>query len=500
MLYDAMIAPPPEMSAGYDVCILGAGAAGVPLALKLADAGKRVVLLEGGGLETENRSQDLYYGDAELGYPYSPLEACRLRQLGGSTQHWGGRCAMLDPHDFEPRPDLGPEYDHRGWPIRIDALAPYAAPACAVLGLAEFDAPRRAIPGTETMERVLYRWSGAEPFAGVIDAQPVRMRERYSADLEAASHIDLILNANALGFALDPDQGRILGVRFQSYDGPVRSVAAARYVLALGGIENSRFLLNENAKHQNRLGNTSDMVGRCFGEHPHVRVGTYFVSKRPISWLPDVAEQVDTVLHRHKSEMIVGPTAAFMRANGVMNCGLRVQRLRNQALSEELAAASPLTKGLIFGEDYHYTGFLMAASEMAPDPNSRVRLIDEVDRFGLRRAGVDLKINPIEIKTKQLAAFEVAKMFIRTGIGRVWLEPWVLSGETPDLSFGNHHLGGCRMSETVETGVVDADCRVHGLENLYVAGSGVFSTGGAANPTFTVVQLALRLADHLCAR
>ncbi len=497
MLYDAMTALPPELDAGYDVCVLGAGAAGVTLALTLADKGRRVLLLEGGGWDFEERSQELYAGDAELGYPYSALDTNRLRFLGGSTQHWGGRCAPLDAHDFEPRPDLGPDIDHRGWPIRRDALDPYLDAACAILGLADFDRRRAPIDGSTTLERVRYRWSGAGAFAGVLDAQPVRMRDVYGEALKASERIDLVLNANALGFDLDPDRDRVRAARFQSYEGPERRASADAYVLALGGVESARFLLNENARQRDRLGNAGAMVGRYFCEHPHARIGQYFVSKRPISWLPEIELQIDSALYRHKSQMIVAPTADFMRQAGVMNCGLRILRLRDDPLPDALAAAAPMIQRLRHGADYYYTGVLFAASEMVPNRESRVRLLETRDRFGQRRAGVDLKLGAADVRTQQAAAFEVAKMFIRTGIGRVWLEPWIVAGEIPDFDFGNHHLGGCRMSETVETGVVDADCRVHGVDNLYVGGSGVFASGGAANPTLTIVQLALRLADRL---
>ncbi len=476
----------------YDVCVVGAGPAGITLALRLAAAGRRVALLEGGGREFTAESQDAYAGDI-TGHDYYPLEAPRLRYLGGTTGHWGGQCLQLDDFDFEPRPHV----PLSGWPIRATDLAPFRAPAEDLLGTGRFgDSLRRPLDDSGVVDRVEQRWSADRAFHDLGSNEPVRFGTRFAADLAAQPGIDLALNANLVGFDLDGATGRITAARVAAYDGPRPAVAADRFVLATGAMENVRHLLHLNDAAGDRFGNQGGMVGRCFMEHPVVRHGAYFITRRLYTHSP--TWEVERLWRRAVPEEVVGTSAAYQREKGILNATVRLNRLHRRPLKEEEIGTSDFVRGLRFDEDYFFVGTTWAVSEQAPNPDSRLVLTEATDRFGMRRLALDWRLTDLEIETLRETTLAAAAWLVRSGLGRMQIEPTLWDRDLPtEIDYSSHHMGGARMSDTPETGVVDADCKVHGAANLYVAGSAVFPTSGHANPTFSIVQLALRLADHL---
>jgi choline dehydrogenase-like flavoprotein len=137
-------------------------------------------------------------------------------------------------------------------------------------------------------------------------------------------------------------------------------------------------------------------------------------------------------------------------------------------------------------------------AEQAPNPRSRVNLHhSKRDQLGLPATQLDWQLSDFDKfsirRTAELIGIELG----RAGLGRVRTDIDEDLSKFPLVETAWHHMGTTRMSENDRTGVVDSACRVHGLSNLYVAGSSVFPTGGRANPTLTIVALAIRLADHL---
>lgn len=479
----------PPLAARYGVCIVGGGPAGITLALKLAEGGQRVLLLEAGDHDYTPESQDLYDGEI-LGQEYPDLRGPRLRYLGGTTGHWGGRCLALEPFDFEPRADV----PLSGWPIRAGDLKPYEAGAAAMLRTIEIGQTRRLFDGD--LDAITQRWSTQRKPHQVTSVEILRFGSFYRAALEQSAAIDVVLNANVTGLSVDGATGRITAAQVQGYDGASAAVQADRFVLAMGGIENSRFLLLLNERNADRFGNQGGMVGRCFMEHPLFYNGAYFVTRRLFShyryW------GAEKFLRAERGVLALSPSPAFMRRAGTLNCVVHLSNVQRTALDPSDTEGAAFVQGLRFDQDYFFIGDTFSVGEQAPNPASRIVLVEGRDRFGLRKAGLDWQLSPIDGQTLRTATLEVARMLIRTGLGRMKMPPevWNNGADLPyDLSY--HHMGGARMSDTPETGVVNRDCRVHGAPNLYVAGAGVFCTSGAANPTFTIVQLALRLADHL---
>lgn len=502
MIIDLEAAGGVPLDVPYDVCIAGAGVAGIVLARHLAAAGRRVLVLEAGGMEFSDRSQDVYRGDV-VGRDYFTLDSARLRYLGGTSNHWGGMSRPLDAGDFLPRANI----PGSGWPIRRADLDPYLDAARDILDITPFDADRDLPDSVSRIREVAFRFN------------KVRFRRKYSAELAASTRITVLLNANLLEMPLQDGRGRIAGFGFRSYaSGRILTATARDYVIAMGAIENARALLNANSDRPAGLGNDNDLVGRYFMEHPHVELGYYVAT-------------ADARLG--DAPRFWAPGHDFIRAQGIANCclqldpstgnresgffatamaSLRAAICRNSTLTDWISSIRPNFECLSARElnrkislpSFAVSGRLRAFSEQAPNPASRVMLAKDTDGFGRRRAMLDWRLSPLDKKTLRVSALAVGEYFARRNIGRLRLHDWVLAADAdiPGMKEGEdtagfHHMGTTRMGATAGDGVVDGNCRVHGIENLYVAGSSVFRTAGYANPTFTIVQLALRLGDRL---
>jgi choline dehydrogenase-like flavoprotein len=505
MIFDAPTGNAPAGNAlaerRFDACVIGAGPAGITLARRLAGQGFSVALMEAGGLEFSEASQEIYRGEV-TGLDYYPLDVARLRYFGGTSNHWGGWCREFDASDFAPRPGARLS----GWPIAKADLDPYQAEADAILDLAPPPGfPDLPIPpaGAEDFRHLLFRFS-----------PPTRFGEKFRDEIAASERISLVLNANLVDLRLDPGLGGVAEAVFATYPPEMRrfSIRAQVFCLCAGGLENPRLLLNFTGQAPEGIGNAGGMVGRCFAEHPHFVLADLLLEK------PGDGKE------------FYGPTEAFM-ARGVMNFGLRLepdQRPRPLSLLHELrrsaTCVSSFTEALgarVFGRaldcerggiaEYFarltaedpLTGKVRIASEPRLNPASRVLLGEERDVLGMRRIRLDWHLLPADIETMRAAVAAFGAFVAEAGIGRLRVRDWLLAerprlpGIAEDEVGGFHHMCTTRMSADPADGVVDAQCRVHGLANLYLGGSSVFATPGHANPTYTIVQLALRLGDHL---
>jgi choline dehydrogenase-like flavoprotein len=467
--------------ASFDVCIVGAGPAGITLARALAKGGWTVGLFEGGAEDVATESQELYDGDI-IGEEYPPLETVRLRFLGGSSNHWTGLCRALDAWDFEPRPS-NPQ---SGWPITKADLDGYATETDAILDLPPPEVSAFLPPDISPFALQSFRFS-----------PPTRFRDKFHEELAQSSRIKLYLNANLVSISLDDAHRSVSQLQFRSFHSEGTFAVKAKYfVVCLGGIENPRMLLNSQGGDGYAIGNRYDLVGRYFCEHLHFTVGQVLYQKRL------------------RTRLFIGPTPELMDRTQTLNFGLRLKPSRSlpkstlrgivcsTSFTQELAAAigAPV-------DCYPQLVPLRIASEQALNPDSRILLTDKMDRFGVRRVAMNWQLGQSDYRTMRLAATEWAQFMAKNGLGRVQLVDWVLDPRLPLprlgqdwVQVGFHHMCTTRMSSDPKEGVVDATCRVHDTENLYLGGSSVFATAGASNPTYTIVQLALRLADHLTSR
>lgn len=505
-----------------DLAVVGAGAAGITLTRALAGGRVRVCLIESGGLEFDDAVQELYQGE-NVGLPYYPLDVARLRYFGGTTNHWEGRCRPLDPIDFETRAWV----PLSGWPISYADLEPWYREAQQLCKLAAFEYTPEPWVGPE---QEIFPADPAKLVNRAWQYRPLRFGEAYRAELEAADNVEVLLHANLLEIESDEAGAHVTGLRLGTLDGKQLVLRAGVVVLACGGLETPRLLLASNRVVNVGLGNQNDMVGRCFMEHPHAQSArALVVGPEVLSFYTHLtggtrAGEVDIVgclnlspaMQREQQALNFD---ALFTADNIGDSGYAaLRRVWQSAGRGELPAdlssdvwqmlidAGDTTAGLLgrFGlREYRPddAAFLMwCSSEQAPNPDSRVLLDNELDALGLPRIRLNWRMTELDKHTFQVAHRTVAQELGRTGLGRLHVQDWVdedLVTWPPHLQGGNHHMGTARMSEDPQQGVVDRNCRVHGMDNLYVVGAAVFPTGGSANPTLTIVALTLRLAEEL---
>lgn len=506
-----------------DLCIIGAGAAGITMARRLRGMGVSVCLLESGGFDFEPRSQDLYKGGL-AGLPYWDLDVVRLRTFGGATMHWAGMCAPLMPHDFDRRAHI----PDSGWPISYDDVARYYPEAHEIcqLGpmrydLADWLPENLRLP---SLARVLHRVYQYSP--------PVRFGDAFREDLVSAKDVEILLHSNVTGIDMADDGASVSGLRLATLEGKTATARAKRYVLACGGIENPRLLLASRGVHPDGVGNAHGNVGRYFMEHyelwpvqvsmtaPKDRVQPYFGFNSDSlylmpSFVLEPAVQAD--LGVANGGLILDSAAYHEDATGFVAVRRLLNALRTGDFGEAAASLPLILSDLddvaegtwrkINGQRYrpradeHQEVRVKIYGEQVPNPDSRVLLGEDRDALGQPRAVLDWRLSALDRQTAVTSTRVVGEGLAGEGAGRARLADWVEEGGWPDsLQGAMHHMGTTRMSASARTGVVDPDCRVHGVENLYVAGCSVFPTAGYANPTLTIVAMALRLADHLASR
>ncbi|TBR36189.1 MULTISPECIES: GMC oxidoreductase [Dyella] len=529
-----------------DLCVIGAGAAGLAIARSFLGTSLRVCVVESGGLSGEHASQSLYEGDSVGEVPFDAASS-RMRVFGGSCNLWGGGCIPFGRHDLGQR-DWVPE---SGWPIGFEELQPWyeRARAFCQIGDQELadgsfrsEVPRTPLPLDES-----------KLTNHIFARSPILFGSAYRGEIERATNILILLHTNLIELDADASGQRILRARIGTLDGKRGSIRARHYVLACGGIENARLMLLSNSVIPEGLGNAHDLVGRYFMDHPSGRLGTVHTDQphrltRPydrdlgkgsapafpeIGLSTHVQSERQMLNGRVHPFAVEGPIPNGIRALREFRAALRAAPKPDEGtlLEAQLCAAMRngpsasdatvmtsdnlgtlmLRVGLGMGDiaravmhkltdkptvrSSHVE--LVGYFEQAPNRHSRVTLGDELDAMGQRKVRVDWQLTPLDRYTYRHAAMLFGEELAQACNGRFEPEAWVVDGSTPQVHGTAHHLGTTRMSDDPTTGVVDRHCRVHGMDNLHIAGSSVFPTGGWAFPTFTIVALSMRLAEHL---
>jgi choline dehydrogenase-like flavoprotein len=501
-----------------EICIVGAGAAGITLAREFVDSPFRVVLLESGGMQYEQATQDLYEGQS-VGRRYPDLTTNRLRFFGGTTNHWGGWCLPLDAIDFEPREDL----PYHGWPFSKAYLAPWYGRAQEVCQIGPYD--YRPASWGITPNKVPPPFAGPDFECKVLQPSAVRFGEVYAAQLRAAPRVSVYLHANAFNFDAGEDGSEVKELSVKTLSGNALSVRARRYIVAAGGVENARLLLASGKEGGNGVGNAHDLVGRFFMVHlaypsglmipTHPRStfdfrgeGTHRIGGGVHSYWSFIGVTEATLRRLHLSNLMISWTYQFAPVVEGVNALKRVLEGEHPGAAwfSDLGKIVRHLEGVgeyvvrkeLYGQSIPIEAMhAWCASEQEPNPNSRVSLGSKRDALGMREVVLDWQLVP-EDKGNAAAILQMFATEVgRAGFGR--FRPSVTAdGPWPEGFHGNEHqMGTTRMHRDPTLGVVDENCRVHSVGNLYVAGSSVFPTGGANNPTLTIVALALRLADHI---
>lgn len=506
----------------YDLCIVGAGAAGITLALELEGTGLRVGLLEAGGSVYEAETQRLFEGEV-IGQAYPMLRDTRVGALGGSTTVWAGWCRPLEALDFEARDWCGAG----GWPFGLDELRPYYARAHEICGLAAFDYDPEHWAGVLGSHRIL----PADPVFSneIFHVQIQNFGQRYRERLERSKTIDLVLHAPVTRVRLE--HAACTAVEIRTLGGHDVAIRADRFVLAAGGVENPRLLLLSAAEPAGVPGDAGGLVGRYFTDHSYVDPGTLvfrapeslgFYQLRPVAPSQE-ASSVRGVLSlrrevvererlmnakfffhpRYEAHRVFATeeVQAFLqlwnkfKQRGVPGAVWPYARRAVRA-PHRLAVAMARKLAVRHGPARRWR--MRAAFETEFRYENRVMLSDERDRLGRRRVRIEWRTGDGDVENMRRVTSLFDQAVRRAGVGQLERAfPDTPAAWRQALEAGKHHMGTTRMHAAPRHGVVDEHCRVHGTSNLFVAGSSVFPSGGYANPTLTIVALAARLGDHL---
>lgn len=542
---------PPEAVLKADVAVVGAGPAGIVLALELAGAGHSVVLIESGGDSFDAQTQRL--GDALGEDPaHIPMSAATRRQLGGASNIWGGRCVPFDPVDFEDRAVAAPA----SWPVDYEQLTSYFARACewCVCGEAVFDAgasaklaARSLIPG----------WPGGEIRATALErwSLPTNFGRRYRARLRAATSIELVTGLTCTEVVCHDDGSGVSHLLARTLAGKRARIEARRYVLACGGLEGTRLLFASDRRHRGGIGNHSGHLGRWYMAHVEARIararfttpahetiydyerdddGTYVRRRFTFSpelqfehGLPNCAiwlENPDVADPSHGSGvlslvylLLVSPLGRLLVSEGIRRHQIAAkEHVSNWSHAANVVRHLPGT--VAFAASFGYRrflrrgrkapGFFVASAtnaypllyhgEHLPNAGSYVEPTSERDALGVPRLRTHLHVADADLRSA-LAAHEHFDRYLRRHrLGQLeYIYEDAEAAIRERFFYGCHQAGTTRMSANPQDGVLDPDLAVHGFDDLFVASSSAFVTSSQANSTFTIVVFALRLAEHL---
>jgi choline dehydrogenase-like flavoprotein len=503
-----------------DLCIVGAGAAGIAVAREFVNHPWRVLLLESGGTQLNHKAQSLNQG-VVTGHQYPSLELCRRRVLGGSTTVWGGWCRPLDSIDFEERTWV----DHSGWPFGRSELDPFYARACTVCNPLGRDNDGHNTSLGQTSGRLLDL--AQVDFEDIcFHVAGTRFGETYWSDLQSARNLGLILHASALEIVTDQMSKEVRSLKVGTFGGRRFEISARKFILAGGGIENPRLLLTSRAMRTAGVGNEHDVVGRFFADHLHLKLRRIDLEGRRIPEFYHLQTRGDQVFRggmslTEKSRRRLGLLGFAVTIHNAddphdlvyphfRNVGYASFRTITRAFAR---GRLPDSFGYHVGRSIRHFDNVVALSfrrlvkppwrsmiigcraEQSPNPDSRVILENETDVFGVNKVRLDWRLTSQDSESLREARRILDKEWAfpneRAERSRVFHEQDI------DFTAAAHHMGTTRMHRNPKLGVVDESCRVHGIRNLFVAGSSVFPTTGWAPPTLTVVALALRLADFV---
>lgn len=513
-----------------DLCIVGSGPAGATIAMEFAKAKIRVLVLEGGGLEQTAANQALYDVQNVGALRMEPQDLARNRVVGGSSHTWSGRCAALSDIDFEPRAWI----PHSGWPIGLNELRPFYDRACGYVGLGPniYDdglwqrlgnSPPRRTFDANVLQSQFWQYSR--------DGRNPREPRRFAgtlADVDAPN-VDVLMHANVTRLNVSKDGSRIESLDVRTLTGRRMKAKAAIVVLACGALENARLLLASNDRAPRGLGNNHDLVGRYLMDHPGCILG-WFDPRRAFP----IQNRFAHYLLEHKGDhhayhFGVTVSTKVQRDERLLNCAAffeqapsadrswealkrlirngRPDRSRIARDAVDVVTGLPRVVGNVYRRIARRQGPILPSDELllrclveqTPNPESRVTLAQKTDALDMPLLRIDWKIGDLERRSVLRLSELIARELRRCGLPELSPNRQLLDDESWRTQFIDraHPSGTTRMADSADAGVVDRNCQVHEINGLYIAGSSVFPTAGHANPTLTIVALAIRLADWL---
>jgi len=536
-----------------DVCIVGAGPAGISMASEFIGQNIEVSIIESGAFEFDASTQKLAAGKT-FGDPLlQPIDVNR-RQFGGNSNIWiikiikkrlGLRYVPFDEIDFEKR-DWIP---YSGWPFKRSHLEPFYKRAQVVCQANEFaydpefwenDQHKQFPLNKNILESGVFQFGPADVF-----------HTHYREKLQAAENIKVYTYANAVEIETDESGKTVDKIRLACLAGKQFSISAKVFILACGGFENARLLLMSNQQQTEGLGNQNDVVGRYYHDHTQA-IGNYFIPKdRNLvnrAAFYDLLEVKGTSVQGflrlspqilEQERLLNSSTMFFPRPNiretkaitSFKHLGETLLHIiKESAPTKQLFAQLPSNLlNIVMGMDYITKALYLAKTqrqsilpnsgsggwskltdnsdrferfelmhliEQSPHPDNRVKLSKERDALGCQKLQIDWRWRDDDAKSFERSLQLIGKELAKTDMGELQINYNEQGLPKIVRPTGSHHLmGTTRMHNDPKQGVVDSDCKVHGINNLFIAGSSTFPTGGYANPTLTIVAMSLRLAD-----
>lgn len=536
-------APKTELES-YPFCIIGGGAAGISLAVSLSRKGKRVLLIEGGDWDELPEVLDAYVGDVSP--PHASATEYRYQRFGGTTHLWGGRCIPLDSHDFEKRAHVPAS----GWPLGAAGIENYYPVALEFCDAGKHDFSIKAFG-----ENAKPMFSEAPLLAPDLNeyierySLPTDFGRKYRQELVDSKNVFVLLRTRCTKLiSKDGQADQVSSVLLNDGQNSL-TINVKQVVLSGGGIETTRLML-VSRQSQSAWSYLDNALGKYYACHYDLIFGSLrFNSEKPIF---DFQKTVDGVYARRKlqfsetfqahhgllnsafrlhfpayadpahgsgvlSTIYLAKSILKPEYQTILNHGVNQSAIKNQYIKHLINVVSDIGSVIKFGYDWLFkiklarrkipytlianrngTYPLEFNSEQEPNVLNRIELIESKDRYGMPRVKIHWKLTELDIASG-IKSFQLLKETLeRTQSCRLEFDQKQLEQAVRQaLPVGGHHIGSTRMSDSAETGVVDVNCKVHGIENLYIASSSVFTTNSHANPTLTIVAVALRLSDYL---
>jgi choline dehydrogenase-like flavoprotein len=505
-----------------DICIVGSGAAGITLAVELDRSGLDVLILAGGSRQYDDASQALYKSDV-VGLNHNGIHNGRARIHGGTTTLWGGQALPLNAIDFEQR-DWVP---HSGWPFNLARLEPYYRRAERIMNLPAMTYDAAAWPPTMV---------GPPAFDSKLItprisqfAKVPNFAVRYRRELAESLNVHVLLNLHATALETNPEGTRLDRIRCRSLQGRQATIEPRYAVVCCGAIETARLLLASNKVNPQGFGNSHDLVGRYFQDHLqtlgptleprdrrriHALFDSFTYRRRCYAprfcsseWLQREHRILNIsfgVCHRTPADSAAESAKLLVRALRRRELRSKVPWALKNVLRRPHEAAFAAIQHTLYGKpvvSHRGPMSIGIQAEQQPNPLSRVYLSTERDRLDMCRAVLDWRVTELDRHSMRTIIKIATDEIHRLDLGRIDPSTFELSDDLSRMDEKiwdcAHHIGTARMHDDSRRGVVDRDCRLHDVKNVFIGSSAVFPTGGSSNPTLTIIALCVRIADLL---
>jgi len=526
-----------------DVCVVGSGLVGSCIAAELVEKGLSVLVLESGQESPNRRTQSL--SDAVITNLrfHEPMSAAVSRSYGGTSRLWGGRCSTLDDIDFIERRYV----PHSGWPFGHNELSRFYRTAGKFLALGNEILPGHA--GSPCISKRGLSIEQHEYWAN--ETRIFKLLQTF----KSFKKVNLILDATVIDIEVDASTGAVEGLVVAQDKKRIIFRGAQSYVLALGGVETARLLLVAKANNPNAfashkaigryyIGHVSGSIAKIKFSNPNYARHFSFMERATYSsrrrltlsdsvlnsgHLPNIAFWPDNprigdpthkngflsaiylILSIHGLNARLLPEALrrvefqdpSKYLDHVWNCIIDFSSVIAGAINmarQRFIKGRRLPRWFTLNAENTYP--LHFHAEHRPNADNRVTLADSKDILGMPSAKIEFDFSGEDCAGVYDAHVALNEALVMNGIGALEFHHSredFISQKAGCLADGLHQIGTTRMTEGPQDGVVDRNCKVFGITNLFIAGSAIFPTSGQANPTFPAIAFAMRLAEHLAA-